>query len=266
MSKGNGKLHELLAVEGDLEGQAKKILSETARTFANKAEHFIQTDKVCEMFEEGAQPAPPEHFEMVTTVLDKLTYTNGYLSKYIDALVQKESTNQVAVADLVVDGVTIGTNLPATFLLGLENRLKSWRVAYDVIPTLAPGKAWVKDDSLGRKGVFRDSHPEEKLKTAKKFQHQVLVEAQFPKEGEAGVSLPAQIEKWEEQVPVGKFVTQRWCSMMSPGEKSDILERFDKLIMPELSKPPKGLRRVMPERSGSLVLMICASDTVCTGG
>lgn len=225
-----GKLHELLAVEGDLEGQAKKILVETSHTFSTKPQHFFQFDKVCEMFDEDDAPMPTEHLEMVATVRAKLEYTNGYLIKYADALLQKEATNQVAKADLIVNGVTIGKDLPATFLLGLENRLKLWRSTYQAIPTLQPGRDWLRDESFGD-DCYKDANPEEKLRTAKKFKHQVLVPTQFPPEGRGGASLPAQIEKWEEQVPVGKFVTNRWCSMMTPAEKSAILTRFDDLIM-----------------------------------
>jgi hypothetical protein len=41
---------------------------------------------------------------------------------------------------------------------------------------------------------------------------------------------PAQIEKWEEQVAVGKYVTNVQCGMLSPADKSTLLGRCDRLI------------------------------------
>ena len=37
----SGKLHELLAVEGDLGGASKKLMVEAANTFSKKTDHFM---------------------------------------------------------------------------------------------------------------------------------------------------------------------------------------------------------------------------------
>jgi len=88
---------------------------------------------------------------------------------------------------------------------------------------------WRKDESRGE-GVYIMAHPEEKLKTARAFNHQVLVPAEFLKEGQRGQALPAQIEKWEEVKNVGKFSKHVWTGMLSSAEKSEILDRIDTLI------------------------------------
>ena len=111
----------------------------------------------------------------------------------------------------------------------MESRLKLVREIYDNIPTLPPGGKWVPDQVEGD-GVYFNENTKIKIKTAKTFEHRVLVPAQFPKEGEGGTSLPAQIEKWEEQKPVGEIKEQTWCGMISPAEKSRMLDRFDKLL------------------------------------
>ena len=228
---GKPKLHELLAVEGDLEGIYKKILDETLSTFSKKATHFLGMEKTCRIFDEKKQDEtpPPQRLEMVTTVKEKLDYTSRHVIRYLDAVLQKEVTNQLARADLEVDGVVLGSSLPATFLLGLETKLKNIRKVYDAIPTLPPAIKWEKDEGLGE-GVYRRTHPEKQFKTAKTFQHKVLVAAQFPKEGEGGTSLPAQIEKWEENQNVGEYTTEQWSGMLSPTEKSQIIGKIDKVI------------------------------------
>lgn len=223
------KLHELLAVEGDLDGTYKKVLEEAKNTFAKKPAHFFGRHKKLEMFDENAPKAPDEFQEMVTTVHDKLEYVGGHVVRYLDAVLQKEKTNQAAKGDIMVDGAVIAKGLPATFLLGLETRLKTIRAMYEAAPTLPPGIKWEEDPNRGSH-VFVMTNPEEKFKTAKTFQHKILVPAQFPKEGEGGTSLPAQIEKWEEVENVGKYSTETWSGMISTAEKSVLLGRIDKLI------------------------------------
>lgn len=215
-------LHELLAVEGDLEGTFKKIVEETKSTFKNKPAHFLGSHRKLEMFaDDDKTEYPEEHKAIDETVGSKLEYTAKPIKRYFDAVLQKEATNQTAKADLVVDGKVLAEGLPATFLLGLESRLKIVRSIYNEIPTLDPGIEWEKDEAKG-KGIFKTKYPEEKLKTAQTIQHKVLYEA--TKEH------PAQLERWQEALNVGKFIKQTWSGMISPYDKSMYLERIDKLI------------------------------------
>lgn len=218
------KLHEVLAVEGDLEGLYKRIVSETSAIFEKKGEHFTGLHKTLRMFDEQRQreaEAAEEHREMVTTVPDKLVYAANAIARYLDCVLQKEATNQEAKADLVVDGKILAINIPATFLLGLEKRLVFIRGMYEHIPTLAPGIEWKVDDTKSE-GVYVAIHPEKTNKTAKLVKHQVLV--QPTKEH------PAQIEKWTEDTPVGLFTTRKWSGMMSSRDKHERLARIDTLI------------------------------------
>jgi hypothetical protein len=215
------KLHELLAVETDLESTYKKVLEEAIVTFTKKADHFMGTHKVLTMFDESKQNENlTEHKEMVTTVDSKLDYVKDFIIQYFDAILQKEKTNQIATADLVVDGVVLAKALPATFLLGMETKLKSVRTMYEHTPTLPPGQKWEEDKEAG-KGIYKTTL-DDKLKTAKTFQHKVLV-APTDKH-------PAQVEKWEESIPVGRYVTTAQYGMLTPARKSHLIGQIDKLI------------------------------------
>ena len=216
-----GKLHELLAVEADLEGRARNIMNETRKVFKEKPALFMGAIRTYTPFTEDGIDYPEENQAMSTTVAEKLTYTNKSIVKYYDALLQKESTNQVAKADLVVDGEVIAKDLPATFLLGMESRLRKVREVYAMIPTLSVGTEWKADEGKG-KGVFSMVHPEEKMKTQKTMKSTVLYEATE--------NHPAQIDKWEEVENVGKYTKNVWCGMVSPARKSELLDRIDLLI------------------------------------
>jgi hypothetical protein len=216
------KLHEILAVEGGLGATSTKIVDEARDTFAKKADHFIESHRLLAMFAENDQNQNAEdHKAMVTTVPEKLDYVAGIVTKFLDVVYQKEATNQRATADLVVDGVTIARAVPVTMLLGLESKLTGLRDMYSAIPTLAPGRDWALDAERG-KNIYRDTHPEISLKTAKTVRHKILVEPTNHH--------PAQIEKWHEDVPVGKVTKTIWSGMLSAAEKSDMLERLDTLI------------------------------------
>ena len=214
------KLHEILAVESDLERVAAHIIAEAKNTFNKKTNLFQGSVKTAEMFEDGVPTPAPEQIKMAETVPRKLTYVGKAVARWLDVVFQKERTNQKAVADLVVDGTVLATALPATFLLGLETKLKRLRDMYIEIPTLAPGIHWEPAPDEG-KDVYTTAAPMERFITNKQVKSTVLYEA--TKEH------PAQIDKWTEDVKVGRYLVQASSGMITPAHKAEILGRLDKL-------------------------------------
>lgn len=219
------KLHEVLAVDSDLAETAKKIAAEALVTFQKKADHFFGMIKRLEMFDESRkqeEQGAQESKELVTTVQEKVDYVAEHIIRHLDCLAQKESTNQVAQADVELeDGSKLLDTVPATLLLSLENKLALFRKVYEGIPTLAPGLEWAEDPSQ-REGVYKSTHDITRHKTEQTFKSKILV--QPTKEH------PAQIEKWTEQVPIGNFITTQWSGMVSPARKSELLGRIDSLL------------------------------------
>lgn len=230
MSK-KSKLHELLAVEGDLKGTHEQTLAETINTFTKKADLFSGHIRKMEWLDADEQEAvdPDEHKHMSSTIQDKLDYQAKSIVRYFDALLQKEATNQEAKSDVVIDGVTILEAMPATFLLGMESRLAKVREVYAAIPTLAPGVEWREDETKGN-NVYSRVHPEENFKTKKETDVNVLYPHKFPKEGEKGESLPAQLVQTSVTKNVAILRKHVWSGLIHPVQKSEMLERIDKLI------------------------------------
>ena len=221
MNQRKSQLHELLAVESELEGRYKIVLDETRKIFKDKPNLFQGYHKTLELFEETDIDTPEEHQKLEITVAEKLKYTFDSAVQYFDAILQKESTNQVATADIDIDGEVIATNLPATFLLNMESKLKAVREMIALIPTLQVGIEWVEDEKA-QKGVWKSKHPDKKYKTTKTFAHQILYEA--TKEH------PAQIEKWEETKNIGMYITKHESGMITSRRKHEYLDKIDKLI------------------------------------
>lgn len=227
-----GKLHELLAVETGRKTAWAKILEETARVFKDKANLFKGQIKTLTLHQDepGAdREQPEERLAMTSTVAMKLNYLAGFVEDYLDVVFQKELTNQVAQGELHLNGKT-HTGLPATFLLGLEAKLERFRKVCDRIPTHATGIEWDSDEHHEFVGVVKTKHPLKTNKTKKSMTPVILYEARFPKAGESGESLPAQVEKLVIDEVVGEFTTTSWSGMLTPAQKSQLLKRVDTTI------------------------------------
>lgn len=159
--------------------------------------------------------------DMVTTVDDKIDYVMEAFVTHLDALAQKERTNQDARANIEVGGQVIVKDVPATLLLALEGRLAKLRTMYMEIPTLDPGFKWEPDEQSG-KGIFRTATPEFRHKTEKTLQTKEIFK---PTDKQ-----PGQYEKWNEDRPVGTYKTERKSSMLTPARKSRLLGRLDTLL------------------------------------
>lgn len=214
-----GKLHELLAVESDLKSAAEKILAETINTFTKKEHHFTERFKSYQSKDEEGETFPPEKQELVTTVPKKLEHTQDVVVKYIDAVAQKEVTNTGASAILEIDGQPLVEDpVPATLLLALEGKLKQIREVYNTIPTLDPSESWKWDE----KTQLYEAEPKQTTKTKKVMKNHVKAPATDKH--------PAQVEVYTEDVRVGTWTEKKWCGMLTPAEKADLLARIDRLM------------------------------------
>lgn len=218
-------LHEILAVEAGLKKTSKDVMEEGRVTFSKKAEHFSGHLKTYECIVEGDLTEPEagvtERQEIVTTVHDKLVYILKHVSAHVDCMATKDKTNQIAVADIVVDGATFAPDVPVTTLLSLEDTLKNLRAVVGEIPTLAPGKNWIPAPEQGD-NIFKLEHPESKIRTRQMVRSQTVAE---PTKEHA-----AQVNLYNENVTVGRYITERISGAITPAEKSVLLSRVDKLF------------------------------------
>jgi hypothetical protein len=216
-----GKLHELLAVEPSLEGASNKIIQETTKSFKDgylfqgflkRLEMFAEEDKV--------NDEVTDRLERTTTVKQKLDYMKKYVADYYDSLFQKDLANQEAKSDIMVDGATIAKNVPASFLLSMEKRLKQLRGVFEMIPTLQQGVKWEKATEEGE-DVYKTVEPKVTFKTRKTKRSMIVAPA--TKEHKA------QVQVWDDTENCGKYIETHTSGALTPAEKSEILERLDKL-------------------------------------
>jgi hypothetical protein len=216
-----GKLYELLAVDGDAQSVAAKVINEAVNTFRTKAEHFRGQVAAKSYLDDSKQALnSTSQKELVTTVDDKLEFVAEKVSRHYDILLQKEMANAEATADILLpDGTLFMAGVPTMFLLHMEARLKAIREMVISIPTLDPSMIWVEDAT--QKNVFR-SEPVKTVSTEKSVQYKVLYDATDKH--------PAQIEKWSVDVPVAYTLTTQFSGMWTVSHKSDVLDRIDTLM------------------------------------
>jgi hypothetical protein len=220
-----GKLHELIAVEKDIKTTLSKILEETAKTFNQRSSHFLESIKTYHPFKEEDKDLPDdEHVPMSSTVREKLDYAQGHVVRAIDVVLQKESANQEAKSDVIVelpDGSTekILEEAPVTFLVQMENILESLRRTYNTIPTLDPAKKWHVDETTENVWI---SDEIKKVRTKKV--PRVITKA------EATEKFPAQADIVHMDEAVGEFTQVYKCGGLSSKQKSYLLDRIDRLI------------------------------------
>lgn len=213
-----GKLHELLAVEPDLRSAYDQARARLISTFQGKSQWFNgQMRRYAPLAEEG-EPFPDETEDITERVKEQLLSLVRSAMQYFDAVLQKERTNQAAVANLIVDGDVLVEGVPATVLLGLETKLRQVREVYREIPTLDPAERWELDGGLG---VYRTG---EKLTYRTKKLPRRFVKY------EATAEHPAQVDVFTEDMRVGSWTTTRFSAMLPMTDKVELLKRCDDLI------------------------------------
>jgi len=218
------KLHEILAIEAGVKSTADSTLNEAVNTFTRKHEHFNgQTRKYTPLQEDG-MPLADEHKPVVSTVKEKLDYVQDHLVRALDCLYQKEFANTLAKADIIL-GSTVILNVPATILLNFEKKFKEIRAMYQTIPTLDPGREWIKDTSSAN--IYVSLHDTESIKTDKTTIPVILAPATDKH--------PAQVKEVNKDIPVGKWNTIYRSGSITPLEKSQLLAKID-IVIRELTQ------------------------------
>ena len=229
-------LHEIIAVESSKQKLADTLINEGLTTFTKRTNLFSGHVKSYHPFIEEEELLVPETTIISETVEGKLEYIFKNLANYFDLVLEKDSTNQLAKADLVIDGNTIAKDLPATFLLSMESKFKAVRGLILSTPTLQPNISWVDASDQGKHIVMTEK-PIETYRTKKVETPVVVVNATEHH--------PAQVQTKVEDKNVGINRTKHYSSAITPLRKSELLERCDKLI--------QGLKKARQRANGQEV-------------
>jgi hypothetical protein len=215
------KLHQLLAVQPNLKGQATKTWTDLKATFTSKRHLFEEKNTQFKSEVEGLRDETVDQSSLQTTVYKELTWASKFLAKAIDVGYQVDSGNREAVADLVTeDGEVLAKELPAPFLLQLEHRVKEVQQLLQTVPTLDPAKGFEPDTAKGA-GIFK---AREIQRTRTRKQKEVIVLAP------ATDKHPQQAVLQDIDAPIGHLVQNEWSGLITPAKKAEVLEQVEVLL------------------------------------
>ena len=210
------KLNQLIAIVNGEKTKVQKNISELYKKIQHPELMVGISRKYTPVDDEG-EKLPEEHKRIQFKAGEALEDAREIYGEMWDLVFSQDDANCKARADIVVDGVTILTNVPVTHLLYLEKQLTDLYTFVSKLPTLDPGEEWKYDTAIG---CFA-CKPKDGIRTKKVPRNHVKAEA--TKEH------PAQVEVYTEDVVIGYWKTFNYSAALETIQKVEILENIDKL-------------------------------------
>lgn len=203
----------------------KEVKPRVAKEFAKihqknqKPELFSGLSRTYRRINDQDETFPPESKKVQANAKDSVIEVSRLLAEYYNLAAQRDWANLKAMADVVVDGTTVLSQAPTTFLLFLDKQLKQEiRPFVEALPVLSQDADWTSDSASG---LFK-TEPVETHKTKKV---PIVLE-----KAKATDKHPAQVDVIHEDKVVGFWATVHYSGAMPAPEKKKLLERIDKLI------------------------------------
>jgi hypothetical protein len=231
-------LSQVLAVEKTVKSAAYASLSELYK-LVQKTQPFTGIERTYQpRDEENGEQLPRESVRVQVTGQDMLDTVADRLRKLFDVTADKDWANQTAKADVKVDGETILSDVPVTYLLFLEKQLTDIRTFVGKIPILDPSQEWVPAD---QPGVFRSARAVETIRTQKVPRALVM----YP----ATDRHPAQVQPYNEDVPVGTWRKIDFSGALPAARVAEITERIEKLSLAVKYAREEGNKTEVPRQA-----------------
>ena len=238
-----------IAIEKEVKSAWEKIRAETDKVFKG-SDLFVGMEKTYTPKNENEEPLPPVRKEAVTTVNERLTWTQKFLIPLLDYEFTRDSGNMSARADIKIGDNVLVSQVPVTTLLSLEKRLKELRGIYDSAPTLDLSRKWEKSPQNQR---FMQFGPVTTYRTKKVTKGVIL--------SPATKEHPAQVERVVEEVQIGTFQETVWSGALTPGDKAKYLERIDQLIAAiQVAREEANEVQISPVQLGDTLLKFIHAD------
>lgn len=211
------KLNQILAVE-------KQIKTNTHEQ-VTALYHLLQKDpllsgiaRTYRPIEEDGEKLPPENTQVQVRVEETLKEVGRQFTALFDITLGRDAANTLAKADVVVDGVTLLKDVPATYLLWLEKQLTDLHTYIVKLPVLPQTDTWTYDSATSAfKTAVVETSRTKKLPRA-------FVKYDATKEH------PAQVETLQEDKLVGYWSTTKFSGAVSRDRAQKLRARIESLM------------------------------------
>jgi hypothetical protein len=211
------KQHELVAIEKEKSSRLNGYKTALYRQMERVTNYFGLKKEYNPDDEEGEQ-LPSESRRVIRDLNEDLKTFAQYNSDLMDLMVQKDTTNCVARADIIVDGQTIASDIPVTTLLSLEKMLQHHRTVIRSLPTLPLDRVWTLDGASGQWVT-----DEARTSRSKKVEKPLVLAPATDKH-------PAQVKTTMVDVKVGTWSKRDLSSAFPVKERKRLEERANKLL------------------------------------
>lgn len=210
------KLNQIIAVSKGQKGRTQSRLTEAYHKIQKK-DLLTGISRTYRPKDEDGDRYPPESKQVNYTVRRALTEVSEALTQLFDVVATQDDGNTMARADVVVDGTTVLSQLPATTLLFLEKQLTDLHTVVSKLPVLDPAQRWEYSDEAD----CYATEPTETVKTKKVPRNHIKYEA--TKEH------PAQVETYNEDVVIGYWTKVDFSGAVPESVRNNLLARVEKL-------------------------------------
>lgn len=166
---------------------------------------------------EGGDTFPPENHRVAHRAADMLKEVRTKWIEYMDAALTVDKGNQIAVADVEVDGVVLLKAVPVSTLLYLEKQLKDAATFLAKLPTLSPDETW---EFSQNQGLYA---------TPVSSQHRTKKTTKFITVAVATEHHPAQVKEVSEDEVVGFWDVVKYSAALPATQVATWVERVQKL-------------------------------------
>lgn len=210
------KLNQIVSAEKGVKARTNKTIDEAYKTI-QKGAPFSGIARTYQPRDDNGDNLPPERTNVITRAEDTLQEATDAFAKLFDVTASKDASNQVAVADVVVDGVTVLAKVPVTTLLFLDKQLTDVNTLVRKLPTLDPAEDW----SFSAAANAWSTSPVQTVKTKKVPKNHVKAPATDKH--------PAQVELYYEDVVVGDWTTLKFSGAVPAARVAALAEKVEKL-------------------------------------
>lgn len=210
------KLNQILAIEKGVKNDAFLAITDVHQRL-QKATLLAGISRTYRPRDEDGEQLPPESTRVQLNADDAIKTVAVTLAKLFDVTATKEWTNSHAKADVVVDGQTLVTGAPATFLLFLEKQIVDLHTFVAKLPVLDPSETWEYDLTT----ACYATPVTQTVRTKKIPRNHVLVEATKDH--------PAQVQVYTEDIGVGTWNTVKFSGALPARQVNDLRARLEKL-------------------------------------
>jgi hypothetical protein len=211
-----GRLNQIIAVEKGIKSRSYGELTDAHQSL-QKTALLAGIARNYQPKDEDGETYPPESTRVQMRAEEVLRQTAATLTKLFDVTATKDWANCTAKANVTVDGRTLISDVPATYLLFLEKQLTDLHTLVSKLPVLDASETWVFDQAAD----CWATEPVQTTKTKKIPRNHV--------KAEATEKHPAQVEVYYEDVVVGHWRTVKFSGALPATRIKELLDRVDKL-------------------------------------